>query len=525
MSKTVALARLLVAAALTLGARGQPAGGFSLAGKVVNRVTGAPVRYAAVTLTPTLDEVQTDVAGSFQFSGLKPDYYVLEVSKSGFEKDEGVPVELGASLKDVVVRLTPLASIRGKALDTEGEPAEGVIVLALRSAVTDGKRRNLLAGTAQTDDRGEYRIAQLSAGRYLLKAAGRAGLSMYLGDDAPVPNTREAFAPTYFGGAHNAASALSLTVQPGAEARADLSLELQAGRRVRGRIANLNPYNAALLKLLRGDEDAGLNSSSLHLASGRFEIHGVLDGTYRLRALQVGKEGELLAGEQQVEVSGGDIDGVVLTLGRGVTIKGIEKPEGPPDESGVRPHSTVRLYPQSELVPDGASGHPFYSAPVNDGEFQIESLPPGKYRVEVEVEGPGYVSSARAGNTDLLASPELVLGPGTAPEIEVVLRTDAGGIEGQIALQAMEEDSAVALLVPEALNRPAETAPVEDSGFFIFQAVPPGAYRLYAWKDFGELEYADPRVLRALAGGGTRVEVKPGAVAAVQLQKLSEVWK
>jgi hypothetical protein len=118
-----------------------------------------------------------------------------------------------------------------------------------------------------------------------------------------------------------------------------------------------------------------------------------------------------------------------------------------------------------------------------------------------------------------------VLGPGTAPEIEVVLRTDAGGIEGQIALQAMEEDSAVALLVPEALNRPAETAPVEDSGFFIFQAVPPGAYRLYAWKDFGELEYADPQVLRALAGGGTPVEVKPGAVAAVQLQKLSEVWK
>jgi len=525
VSKTVALARLIVAAALAVGARGQPAGGLSIAGKVVNRVTGGPVRYAAVTLTPTREQVQTDVAGAFGFSGLEPDYYVLQVTKSGFETSEGVPVELRASLKDMVLQLTPLASIRGKALDTEGEPAEGVIVLALRSEVTDGRRRNVLAGAAQTDDRGEYRIAQLNAGRYLVKAAGRAGQSTYLGDDVPMPNTREAFAPTYFGGAHSAASAMPLIVQPGAEARADLSLELQTGRRIGGRIANTTPYSAALLELLRGDEDAGLNSSSLHLASGRFEIHGVLDGTYRLRAAQLGKEGELLAAEQQVEVSGGDIDGVVLTLGRGLAIKGTARMEGPPHESGVTPFASVQLFLESDLVPDSASQHPHYSERVNDGEFQIESLPPGKYRVEIEAEGPGYVSSARAGNRDLLVDPELVLGPGPAPEIEVVLRTDAGGIVGQIALQAMGDDSAVALLVPESLNRPAETFPVEDSGLFAFGAVPPGMYRVYAWKDAGELEYADPQVLRTLAGGGTRVEVKPGEVAEVHLQKLSEAWK
>jgi hypothetical protein len=514
-----------VAAALAAGARGQPASGLSIAGKVVNEVTGAPVRSAAVTLTATHDQVQTDVTGAFRFSGLSPGLYFLQVSKSGFESDEGVPVELGNSVEDVVLSLTPLASIRGRALDTEGEPAEGVIVLALRSVVTDGQRRNQLAGTARTDDRGEYRIGQLNAGRYLVKAAGRSGLSVYLGDEAPMPNTHDAFAPIYFGGAHSAASAMPLIVQPGAEARADLSLELREGRRIRGRIANLNPYNAALLELMRAEEDAGLNSSSLHLASGRFEIHGVLDGTYRLRAVQLGKEGELLAAEQQVEVSGGDIDGVVLTLGRGLSIKGTERVEGPPDESGVRPHSAVSLYLQSELVPDGASGHPHRSARVGDDQFQIESLPSGKYRVEIEVEGPGYVASARAGITDLLANPELVLGPGAPPEIEVVLRTDSGGIEGQVAVQAMDDESGEALLVPESLNRPAETAPVEDSGFFIFSAIAPGTYRVYVWKDLGELQYADPQVLRALARGGTRVEVKPGEVATVQLQKLSEVVK
>lgn len=521
------LALVLAASAITAlaGSTSQSAGGaFSLAGTVVNRLTGAPVRYARVSLYPAgqHQQVETDAAGGFKFSHLEPGSYNVSAVKVGFEQ-AGESVELDASQENLVIRLTPLSSLRGKVIDQEGEPVEGVVVVALRSEVEGGWRRNVVAGNAKTDDRGQYRIGQLSAGRYLVQAAGHHELSPYLGDDAPAPKTRDTFAPVYFGGSRDQASATWVPVQPGADARADMALTLQPGRRIRGRIANLKPYTQAVLQLLRGQEDLGLNHCSLQLATGDFEVHDVLDGSYRLRVLGVGNEGQPLIGEQNVQVAGRDVEGVSLTLGPGVPVKATVRIEGPADESLTQALAgfVLRLDAGDELRALGL--HHFQSDAAVDGVFGIEAAIPGEYHAEFEVEGPLYISSARAGNTDLLAAPKFVVSSVASPQIEVVLRADGGSIEGRIAPELEPDDGIWVLLVPESGSRPVEVIGAEEDGTFYFPAVAPGSYRLHAWKDSIEVAYNEPQVLRTLAASGTRVQVRASTETKVQLQTLSEV--
>jgi hypothetical protein len=218
-----------------------------------------------------------------------------------------------------------------------------------------------MVNAVATNDRGEYRITRLPAGRYPVKASGQFSRSSYYGDHAPPPTAQESFAPVYLGGSREVAGATTVALPAGAEARADFSVTLRPGHRIRGRIINLKPHNNADLQLSSGDEDLGINSSSLELATGRFEIQGVLDGAYRLR-----------------------------------------------------------VYQRS----DGQN--PRVSGKVSDGTFEIPSVFPGKYWVSFMTEDGLYISAARAGDTNLLATQELVADNGAAPEMDIVLRADGG---------------------------------------------------------------------------------------------------
>jgi hypothetical protein len=286
-------------------------------------------------------------------------------AKAGFTAADGhedrYEVSLSASREKFALWLTPLSSIRGRTTDDAGEPVEGATVLAVQSRIEDGRRRNQMVNAVATNDRGEYRITRLPAGRYPVKASGQFSRSSYYGDHAPPPTAQESFAPVYLGGSREVAGATTVALPAGAEARADFSVTLRPGHRIRGRIINLKPHNNADLQLSSGDEDLGINSSSLELATGRFEIEGVLDGAYRLR-----------------------------------------------------------VYQRS----DGQN--PRVSGKVSDGTFEIPSVFPGKYWVSFMTEDGLYISAARAGDTNLLATQELVADNGAAPEMDIVLRADGG---------------------------------------------------------------------------------------------------
>jgi len=514
-----ALTALLV---LLPGATPQPAPQeFSLAGTVVNRLNGVPVRNAQVWLSSggQVASIATDATGAFSFGHLPAGQYGVTAVKDGFEDGEPVDVDLSASRAGLVVRLAPLASIVGKIVDTDGEPVDSVVVVAMRSQVSGGRRREVPLRQAITDDRGQFRIPWLPSGAYLVQAAGYDQHTL-AGESAAESKSTDAFAPVYFGGSGDHALAPLVTLAPGAEAHADMAIALRAGHRIRGQLAGVKPYTHPLLRLLSGDEDLGFNRSAVDFATGHFEIRGVLDGAYRLRVAGVGSDDRPVGGEQEIRVAGADVEDVSLALGPGFTIKGtlhLSGPTGAADQESVQ-----QALGEFFLYLTSAEGADLISEAAGDGAFRVSSVIPGRYRVDFSVPEPWYVGSARSGDADLLAGPELAVGSSAPADIEVELRGDGGSIEGTLAPEAMRDGAACVLLIPESLRRPPETVCTGDASFE-FDAIEPGRYRLHAWKRQAEVEYNAPQVQRRLAASGTPVEVHPSAATKVVLQTLSEV--
>ena len=123
----------------------------------------------------------TDREGHFLLKDLEPGSYKITAARNGYAKQEygqripagqGTVVTLagGQTLKDVAFYLIPGGTISGRVRDDGGEPITGARVELLRATyVRPGKRDFRIAGSALTDDRGEYRLYWITPGRYYLK--------------------------------------------------------------------------------------------------------------------------------------------------------------------------------------------------------------------------------------------------------------------------------------------------------------------------------------------------------------------
>jgi Carboxypeptidase regulatory-like domain len=122
----------------------------------------------------------TDNDGRFALTNLDPGRYTISVRKAGYvpttygarhagEPPIGVDVE-GGGTAGINVRLARSAGISGRIVDQFGEPVEGALVTAERPMRVEGRITTRPAGTATTDDLGEYRIGGLPASRYVISA-------------------------------------------------------------------------------------------------------------------------------------------------------------------------------------------------------------------------------------------------------------------------------------------------------------------------------------------------------------------
>jgi Carboxypeptidase regulatory-like domain len=474
-----------------------------------------PIRNARVSLSSG-DATTTDAGGAFRFQGLEPGEYFVSAGKTGFTGAEERSVSLRTSQDGFVIPLPPLASIRGRVTDQDGEPVSGVTIQAFEAGASSEHPRGEIVGNGMTDDRGEFRIPLLPAGKYLVLVSGQASQHVYYGPGKPVHGTQEAFAPVYFGGSRDASGAMAVELRAGIDARADISVTMWAGHTISGRITNLVPGRVADLQLCSSDTDTGDNRNSVELASGRFDITGVLDGRYRLRAWQRSNDNEVLYGDQEVVVSGHDVQGIALTLGAGSTLKGKVRVEGPQDGSKLQVMASLRAqtgFPGAfqDLSQRAASS-------VAGETIEIPGVIPGRYWIVFDVGGGAYVSAARAGETDVLATGEFVFENGAAPELDIVLRTDSGQVSGTVAPPDAE---AAILLIPDSCNRPPSWG-IAQAGAFTVAAVAPGSYRIYAWKQPAKMDFTSHRAMCQLAQGGMPVEVRAGEVAKVQIPKFSE---
>jgi hypothetical protein len=126
---------------------------------------------------PPAKRLLTDSEGRFVFHGLGSGIYTFNTSAPGYldgaygQRRPSGPAQPfvlaeGQRVGNVTVRLWRYAAIGGTVRDEAGEPAVGQAVRILRREPTSGRLR--IAGTAQTDDRGVYRLGNLLPGDYLV---------------------------------------------------------------------------------------------------------------------------------------------------------------------------------------------------------------------------------------------------------------------------------------------------------------------------------------------------------------------
>jgi protocatechuate 3,4-dioxygenase beta subunit len=286
--------------------------GVTIAGRVVVDSTGDPIRNARVLLTPapkTTPGVLTDRDGRFSVTAPAGRYDVT-ASKSGYARSESTPATSGEAIE---IRLRRSAAISGRVLDEFGDPASGV-----RVAVQTKERAapdSSAVAINLTDDRGEYRLAGLTAGSFVAVVTTVRASTPGIPQSAPSSSIQR----TYYPGVPTPAEAKELRLQPGEE-RTDIDFSVAApigqsrpfswignigpsGLRstqnpdarsrgvVRGRAMTVDgqPLPRVQVTLLSTGTAGALGSAATTTDDeGRFEIREIVSGTFDLSGNKAG---------------------------------------------------------------------------------------------------------------------------------------------------------------------------------------------------------------------------------------------
>jgi len=507
----------------------------SVQGTVAAASAGEPLRGARVILSGAEGRLghtysgTTDGDGRFSISGIAPGRYHFQASKNGYVSQAYHPddsaggetvLELldGQQIEKVLFRLSRAAVILGRITDENGEPMVGIQVTALTSK---GRPEGLLwpafksqwavVKAATTNDLGEFRLFGLPPGNYYVAAAesGFADLASTLAavsaDNASAGMVSElstAFVvrgggggggevtwfesgqqgshhpPLYYPGVTQRSQAQRIHMTAGQETRIDIALRPEKTFTVSGRIFEPTGKPAAQTFVAIHSQELGSSFSDLRTtgvtdAQGKFEIKGVLPGSYTASATSA-QDGKNLSAQQALDVAGENVTGIQMHLSGGVDLSG---------RVIATPGSNVDLGElQAMLWPLNAGS---FATMKKDGTFTFSNVQAGTYGLQVFGLPEGwYLSSIAYGQANVLED-GLKLGESTAnPAIEIVIKQGTAQIEGVVLRRDDPAPGSVVRLTPEHASAyrqdTSRTATTDQRGHFIIKDVVPGRYRATA---------------------------------------------
>ena len=551
---TMFAASVALAAQHTGSAPAEPPPQSRIIGTVVGAESGRGVRLAQVTLFSDAGEMTqvTDDSGAFAFERLRPGDYRLTVSKPGYLETRYGQTRLGTDtagrrirlverdqVEKISVPLSQGASVSGVVRDIHGDPVYRATVRVSRWVIRNGARTLEEVASADTDERGAYRIPLLPPRNYVVSATpGEAVV------DERAPNP-QGFAHVFHPGSASPAGAETIALSLGDERSIDLHLPLVPLTRITGVVLDANGVPAPDIAVSLDDVglsgaggEQGVNTDE----RGRFEFKTVAPGSYIVSAgnradfhvsadtitldikgdVSFGiaskwKAANLFSVLSHVDERGRSVSSHASAGSASAEISVINAPlpdvvlrlEAPRIVSGrLLFEGSAAQSPrdiQVVLAPLG-TGHMMSDKVNPDGTFAIQDLAPGRYAVSIDGStGPWTLARAMSGGVDVLDELLEVPRDREVNDLTLTLRDRASELSGTVfdsAAQPADDRVVVVFSANErlwatALDR-VQATPVGPDGRYVFTDLRPGAYRLAVVAGVEPEEWLDPAFLRQL---------------------------
>ncbi|HKG81415.1 MAG TPA: carboxypeptidase regulatory-like domain-containing protein [Pyrinomonadaceae bacterium] len=268
--------------------------------------------------------------------------------------------------------------ITGRVTDADGRPVieQQVNIFRVEAFEQQSRQREIYsAGSAQTDDRGIYRVFSLTAGRYKV-SIGRA-------DDvsSPFSNTRATYKQVFHPDVSDQAKAAIVEVSEGSEAN---DVDITVGRPLQtysasGRVIDAEkglpvPNMRFAFQRTAGQRVEFLNLPAASNASGEFFVEGLIPGKYAIYLFP--NQNLERRAETSFDIVDQDVTGLTIRLIRGASLAGVVVFESE-DKAGLQ------KFPQLQLRafvpgPNGSGFSNSASSPISpDGSFRLAGLPSG----------------------------------------------------------------------------------------------------------------------------------------------------
>ncbi|MBZ5634097.1 MAG: carboxypeptidase-like regulatory domain-containing protein [Acidobacteriia bacterium] len=499
---------------------------YTIAGTVVDSVTGAVISKAIVSVSGIAAPVITGKDGAFRFDGLKAGKYQLHAQRLGYVAQfyaqralhqnltTGIVTGEHESTGGIVFRMIPSAVIAGYVRDSIGEPVVEASIQVIR-IIGIGRNRHLgTVVSTSTDDRGYYRVRSLAAGNYAVVATGRG-----VHEIASVQPM--AYPVTFYPGTTDPSGAGFIHIQPGEEGSGDMTVYAVPAMRIEGEVPSAaSPawsglYVAIMAPSLFGNRIA--SNESVNVLNGKFTIPNVPAGKYHLTMMRQTSDG------QSTQVAGG----ADLTVNANPSKISIS--EAPQLRISVHlavigrpkfPSSPLQAILQqvdvaaSTAARVGADGRAVFS-----GYRQ-----PGRYTILVNQGRPLAVTAlkvASAAQSGLVFEmPET----GTV-DIEAVADASTVDVAGRLVRGSTPQSGVLAILVQRdtweqiGIYRSDQS---DSDGTFAWRDVPPGEYLAFALEDGEPNDYDDVDTLRALLPIAQPLTITDAAVQHIDLKLLPQ---
>jgi Carboxypeptidase regulatory-like domain len=509
---------------------------LELRGRVINSATGEPVALALVQVSAPGPKTQfTGADGTFVFTGLPPGNYWPLARKPGFfddsepQRPDPAPLLSSGQHEPIILKLLPEAILFGEVKDENGAPLEGVTVRAQQWQELDGEKQFVPAGSAFTDDEGNFRLAELKPGRYYLSFLSTNGgwtITYQLTSEKP---EEQGYGAQFYPGVPDLESASAIEIRAGAQVHIVQTLSRQRLFQVAGVVRGADPASGFNLTLTNSMGDMVQKRVRLDPNTGQFQISGVPRGTYLLEAranqrpaltntssglLRVDDEDRPpLTATVPLRLEG-DVSGLVVVLGSGISVD-VQVLDEISDNGGPNGLHQVSLQMKPQGFPRSASRITVPRAPdERRAPARFEGLAPGVYSVSGTSHGPWYIASMRCGSVDLLRD-DLTLTTAAAPPIQVVLRGDGA----QLALNAVKNGQpATAGLLLFSPDYPRRSRFLGRASSVSVGNLAPGRYYVIAMRGAENLEFRNPTAMDRYLTHATEVILAPRATLTISAE-------